>query len=277
MTTKGAIGFISYMLVWLAMAWAMFLSIRRRSGYTQLAVLVIGAAMLGYFVQNLFLFDTPATLMHFSLLAAFAVAQEFWAGEKDTRPAHSWIPQGLKDKINLRPISAAMRTSWGASILISLVSIVVVVALYTLNLRAYDASADIASFEFSRRTGTEWEERMVFVEDSVDKFPALANYPRRIFMNESTRRLPSLSEDDFQNDLELIAKIGSDALEMEPYNWRIIGLMTLLYQLAGERDEEYVKMAREHLDLMIQISPNLPNTIALSEQQEILEQRTATP
>ncbi len=70
---------------------------------------------------------------------------------------------------------------------------------------------------------------------------------------------------------------GNDALDVEPDNWRIIAMMVLLHQTAAERDEEYVAKARDGLDKMAAIAPNLPDTRILSEQQDILEQAAATP
>ena len=277
LTTKGTLGFVSYMLVWLAMAWAMFRSIRRRRGYGQLSVLIIAATMLAYFVQNLFLFDTPVTLMQFSLLAAFAVAQERWAGEGDRKRTWSWMPARLNVKLSLRPVSAALRTSWGAVFLMALVSVAVIAALYTLNLRAYNAAADIASFSPEINPRATWEERLAYAEESISTFPGLANYPRRYLIRNSFGRLPILSDEEFWSEMELMESTGNDALDAEPDNWRILAMMILLHQIAAERDDEYVAKARAGLEKMTAIAPNLPNTRILAEQQDILEGASATP
>ena len=277
LTTKGTLGFVSYMLVWLAMAWAMFRSIRRRRGYEQLSVLIIAATMLAYFVQNLFLFDTPVTLMQFSLLAAFAVAQEYWASEGERKRAQSRMPERLRGRLSLRRVSVVLRSSWGAVCLMALVSVVVIAALYALNLRAYNAAADIASFGLTSHTGVAWEERLVYAEDSIGTFPGLANYPRRHIIRDSFDRLPTLSDEEFWAEVELMESTGNDALDVEPDNWRIIAMLVLLHQTAAERDEEYVAKAREGLDKMAAIAPNLPDTRILSEQQDILEQAVAMP
>ena len=269
LTTKGTLGLVSYMLVWAAMAWAMFISIRRRRGYAQLSVLILAAAMLAYFVQNLFLFDTPVTLLQFSLLAAFAVSQEYWARERDSKTERSWIPGGL----SLRPVSAALRTSWGAVCLMAFVSVVVIAALYTLNLRAYNASVDVAEFARPR----DWDVRLEYIQDSISTFPGLANYPRRHLMRDSFDRLPSLSGDEFRGAVELMEKAGNDALEIEPDNWRIMAMMIHLYQVAAERDSEYLAKAGEHLDKMTRIAPNLPDTRILAENQDSLEAAGAAP
>ena len=274
LTTKGTLGFVSYMIVWAAMAWAMFISIKRRRDNSQLAVLILAATMLAYFVQNLFLFDTPVTLMQFSLLAAFAVAQEYWVSERDEKRAQPWISERLSGKLSLRPVSAALRTSWGAVCLMALVSVVVIGALYALNLRAYNAAADIVRFG---RTGTTWEERLVYAEESISTFPGLANYPRRHLMRDSFDRLSSLSDEEFWAAVALMENTADDALEVEPENWRFVALVIHLQHIAGQRDAEYLTKAKENLDLMAALAPNLPDTRILIETQDELEQSRATP
>ena len=271
LTTKGTLGFVSYMLVWAAMAWAMFISIRRRQGYTQLSVLIIAAAMLAYFAQNLFLFDTPVTIMQFSLLAAFAVTQEYWASERDDKRARSWIPEGLSGKLRLRPVSSALRTSWGAVGLMVLVSVVVIASLFALNLRAYEAAVEVVLFQRPPTQNASWEERLGYIDQSVSTFPGLANYPRRHLIRDSFDILPSLSDDEFWSAVELMEKTGNDALEVEPDNWRFVALMIHTYQTAAERDSEYLAKARESLDKMARIAPNLPDTRILGETQASLE------
>ncbi len=280
LTTKGTLGFVSYMLVWAAMAWAMFRSVRRRQGYEQLAVLIIAAAMLAYFVQNLFLFDTPVTIMQFALLAAFAVAQEYWAGERDDEKTQSWapkMPNALSGKFSLRPVSAALSTSWGAVGLMALVSVAVIASLYAINLRAYNAANDIVIFS-GTINDLAWEERLTYAESSVDSFPGLANYSRRYVINEGIERLSSpLSDEEFSEMVTLVESVGDDALDVEPDNWRIISLMIHFHQNASERDDAYLAKAREGLEKMAAIAPNLPDTRTLLEAQDSLEGAGATP
>ena len=71
--TKGALGLGSYMAVWLLMLWVVIRRIRRQDPALQLFTMLIGAAATGYFVQNLFLFDTPGTVGQFYLLVGFVV------------------------------------------------------------------------------------------------------------------------------------------------------------------------------------------------------------
>ena len=158
-----------------------------------------------------------------------------------------------------------------------LVSVAVVAVLYALNMRAYTAAADIAEFSFAASRGAACEERLAYAEDSVATFPGLANYPRRHIIRDSFNRLPSLSEDEFWGAVELMENTGNDALEVEPDNWRIMAMMVHLYQMAAERDSEYLAKAGESLDKMAVIAPNLPDTRILGETQASLTAAGDTP
>ena len=271
LTTKGTLGLVSYMLVWAAMVWAMFKSIRRRQGYQQIAVLIMAAAMLAYFVQNLFLFDTPVTIMQFSLLAAFAIAQEYWTDDRDDKKSQSWTAGGLGGKFSLRPVYTALRTSWGAVAVMAVMSVAVIAALYALNLRAYNAAADIATFNISSGSETTWEERVAYAEESIIGFPGLANYSRRYVIKDGIARLSQLSDEEFLDAVSLIEKIGDDALAVEPNNWRIIAVMIHFHQTASERDRAYLEDAEEGLKKIMEIAPNLPDTQILAEVQNSME------
>ena len=78
LTTKGLIGFLAYMSLWVLMATAVIRRVRVKDLDVgeQLFLMFVGAAMAAYFVQNLFLFDTPATVLQFVILLGFAAHLE---------------------------------------------------------------------------------------------------------------------------------------------------------------------------------------------------------
>jgi O-antigen ligase len=74
LTTKGTIGALAFLFMWAALAWAVIRQ-RRPAGEEALAYAILGA-LTAYFVQNLFLFDTPAALLYWVILVAWAAWQE---------------------------------------------------------------------------------------------------------------------------------------------------------------------------------------------------------
>ena len=74
LTTRGAVGLASYLSLWVLMLWTVCTRVRRLGADREVLTLVVGAAMVGYFAQNLFLFDTPTTVLQFMVLLGFAVS-----------------------------------------------------------------------------------------------------------------------------------------------------------------------------------------------------------
>ena len=158
----------------------------------------------------------------------------------------------------------------------TLTAVVVIVALFALNIRAYNAAVRVQQFG---RPGpiTTWEDRLRLIDESISTFPGLANYPRRHLIRESFDRLSSLSEDEFWATVAMIESIGDDALDVEPENWRFVAMMVHLHHIAGLRDAEYLAKAKEGLDTMATLAPNLPDTRILTETQDNLEGTSTTP
>ena len=95
LATKGALGFLSYMAIWVLMFWVVLKRARRESAADQTLTLVIGASLVGYFVQNLFLFDTATMLLQFVMLAAFVAWMETEANARDETPGRATSPRSL--------------------------------------------------------------------------------------------------------------------------------------------------------------------------------------
>ncbi len=74
LATKGALGLLAYGAAWAALAWAIVRKMRRRREEV-LAYAILGA-LAGYWVQNLFLFDTPAMMLQWTLLLSWVAGQE---------------------------------------------------------------------------------------------------------------------------------------------------------------------------------------------------------
>ncbi len=74
LASNGALGALAYLVLWGAMVWAI-LRRRRRPKEEVLAYVVLGA-LSAYFIQNLFIFDTPSTMLQLALLMAWVANQE---------------------------------------------------------------------------------------------------------------------------------------------------------------------------------------------------------
>lgn len=141
MVTKGALGVGAYMAVWLIMLWVVIRRIKEQQPALQLFTMLIGAAASAYFIQNLFLFDTPGTVGQFYLLAGFIVFIE-------TAPATALDPSatspgGLEGVPGWATRFRFLQTDQWKSAGIIVASLVAMSAIYFLTLGPYVGSKTV--------------------------------------------------------------------------------------------------------------------------------------
>ena len=270
LTTKGLIGLLSYLAIWGSMAYAVLRSLRRRSGYDQLFVGVIGAALIAYFVQNLFLFDTPATVMQFALLVSFVVAEEGWVRTQDyqIRSQESSFMSG-RLLWPLAQLSRLLTSNVGAGAVVIVVTALAITSLTLFNARSYSAAA--ATVVAIRETAS-WSDRIENYRLSIDEFPGLANYPRLLLASDAIDRMLKMTDEEFQLTVDLVAAQVAVGLEAEPQNWRLEATTAAFYQVAARRDRSYLEAARQHVDRSVELAPRTREVATVLEQQVHLEE-----
>ena len=139
LTTKGFLGFSSYVAMWLYMLWVVARRVREQSAQDQVFTLFVGAALAGYFVQNLFLFDTPGTVGQFYLLLGFVVYVD--AGSKAPQVAVRAARQAKPEGGATAPWRPNLLRS-DASMVVALLVVGALVSLtvYFVNYRPYDGA-----------------------------------------------------------------------------------------------------------------------------------------
>ena len=270
LTTKGVVGLLSYLAIWGAMAYAVLWSLRRRSGYDQLFVSVIGATLIAYFVQNLFLFDTPATVMQFALLVAFVVAEEGWVrtqGDQDRSPGRSFMSGRL-----LWPVAQLFRLltfNVGAGAVVIVVIALAITSMTLINARSYSAAA--VTVEAIRETAS-WSDRVENYRLSIDEFPGLANYPRLVLASDAIDRMLNMTDEEFQLTVDLVSAQLGVGIEAEPHNWRLEATTAAFFQVAARRDRSHLQAARQHTDRSVELAPRTREVANVLKQQERLEE-----
>ena len=260
LTTKGAVGLISYLLVWCAMALVVIRSFRAEVGYQQLFVAIFGVTLVAYFVQNLFLFDTPTTVMLFCVLAAFTVAEEqrLNADYKNPRTA----PSNRRRWMDLSGVVNALRTPLGATAIASIAAVVAIASLFLFNFKPYSAAEDI---DLAKRA-VSWEVKLELMNRGIESFPGLANYPRRELVDAAARSIKSLPEDEFREAVDRVSVAARRGLEAEPDNWRLMVSLARFYHAASEIDESYAEVSQEYVDDAAQRAPRVLKMYAASER-----------
>ena len=296
MVTKGAAGLAAYIFVWAAMAWALIRSYRRRRGLDRAFIAIVGAAMVAYFIQNLFLFDNFASTLQFSLLAAFAASEErrerTRSGEKrDTdgaKPARTrWTQRfgfGLGGVLRsptarrfglggvLRsPTATRLRSALGsapagAALAIGVAALMLAL-IFAANMRIYAAAVSVRQAEVQ----LEWTARADYYLAAFNAFPGLANYPRKLLAYDLSHRLADMSDQDFARAVEMVSSAGADGIADEPTDWVLEASLASFFQRAATRDPTLLETAAAHVDRALALAPRAKEPLNARREQERLE------
>ena len=274
LTTKGVLGLTTYLLIWLGMVAVLLASFRRRSGWHQVFIAIVGATAAAYFVQNLFLFDTTTTTLLFALLVAFLIAEERELGVQDSIDEPSerrtkLIPEGLGRRLGLATVASFHRASVGVAVVILVVSVVAGLLLF-YTFMPFSSAMTVVQGAIGQGT---WEQKEEVLTRSVSEFPGLGNYPRIILISQATEGAQEMSDEEFALAVESVGTAAEAGLDDEPQNWRIRALTAQFYQVASTRNPDYLAIAREHIDEATELAPRTREIIRISEQQEELESR----
>ena len=275
-TTTGAIGLFAYLLIWGVMGWAMLRSIKLRDGYEQLFVMVQVGVLVSYFVQNLFLFDTPATMMLFAVLLAFVVSEESWVrgqerdGLQPTSPGAAQRRAAEWDaKLGISQRLLSLPPHWRITLLAVPVSAVTIAVLLLFNIRPYMAAQEMLR---ATEMNVPWADRVLHVTRSIDGFPGLANYPRIYLAQETRHNISSMTGEEITQTMDLIGVEGARGLDVEPENWRLRYELGGVYQSAAREDPRYLAVARTHVDEAIALAPDHISIGRLKALQDRMEQ-----
>lgn len=269
LATKGALGFLSYMAIWVLMFWVVLKRARRENPADQMLTLVIGASLVGYFVQNLFLFDTATMLLQFVMLAAFVAWMEAEANaptrsRAGEEPRVSLFGRFLDRIESVRALQRDARFLYGSVAVVALV----VAAILFVNVWVLVAAQN---YRDVRVASIELEDRIEGLAESADMFPGLGNYPRRDLFDIAARELPRLPLERVEGVIQAIENEAEDALDVEPENWHLVVSLGLVYQSAVAHDQQYVALARAFTDRATGIAPGRWEVFQLRARQLSLE------
>ncbi|MBM3933396.1 MAG: O-antigen ligase family protein [SAR202 cluster bacterium] len=252
LTTKGILGLLGYMAFW---GYLVFIVVRRtrslESG-AQALVLFAGAALVAYFVQNLFLFDNVGTVAQFYLLVAFvAFVDGLFAPREEPEGAAAPVRKGAAADIPLRGLKF-LQTDGGLMTGAGIMAVLIFVAFTFYTLRPLVASQTVIKPLGSSRP---WPERLALFEESIHTFPELGNYPRRVMLERMRVEWESMSQTDARAALDLAEKEGRLGIEAEPQEWRLHNSLAGLYQVASLFDPTVIPKSRVLVEEAAALAP----------------------
>ena len=296
LTTKGAVGFLAYVALWALMFRVVVRRIRLRNPNEQVLLLFIAGAMTGYFVQNLFLFDTPATMLQFVLLLAFAAnagatldSSPAMAGRRPQaghgnrnspvsslpgrlgaliaklqKLARRWTGSRLLNRVRSVWPAQAHRSLYGRIVTFSVMLSLSLWLAYSLNYRPFVAATEVAAAQ----SETTWADAIERLERSIDGFSPLANYPRLSLFSAAKTKWDSLTEEERTAALLLAEEEAQHAFSAEPQAWRLHAALGDLYLTASVGDPTLVDRANFYVAKAIELAPETSVVLRLKEKQQ---------
>ena len=266
MVTKGIVGFTAYALLLGWMIWVLTRAVRTEQDGRFFAIF-LGAGVIAYVVQDLFLFDTPGTFLQFILLLGWVASREAQMAVQptpQTRRSKSTPSLTLGRAAKERTILAGGIISpwmqWAATVAVFLLAWT---SLYLFVYRPYRA-AQLMPVESASAT-----EFLGEAQGSFQTFPPLATLGRQILFDTLAENLPRIPKDQragLLNKLELEAEA---ALRSEPQNARLRLGLAKLYQLS--ENPSYLPLARRHVEAAQKLAPGLLGTLTAAIEQEAAE------
>lgn len=266
LSTKGLVGLLSYLAVWLALFHTVVRAGRGRDSARQIPVLFAGAALAGHFVQSLTSPDSTIGLLQFTLLFAFvaylgaAGKGRVPAAEPDARVRPPGAPPaGRRRHFAGHP---------GVRALLAAGAIVLGGACLLANQAVYSASRTVVRAVMSTEDSAVPPGRSrAYFEQAIADFAPLANYPRFVLFHHVGDRWSTLRTEHPAESEHMLALVNAEAaaaVASEPENWRIHAALARMYAEIGATEPEYRDEAKRHRDHASDLAPNRVEVLSLA-------------
>jgi O-antigen ligase len=257
LVTKGALGLIVYLGLWTVIVTTLIRK-RRPPREDVLAYAIVGA-LAGYFVQNLFLFDTPPTILQFVLLTSWVAGQrETGHGTRifDTPHDHSNTEMS---KSKLSPLAT--------SGIIIAVTIVLSISIYSINYRPFKAAQMLG--EAHRQS--DMAERLRLAQDGYDAFPPMANWARRLVMGELNEEWTRLTGNERHLALRFATAESERAAQSGVLHPLLLKNFISILQLSNQ-SPAIVAAYEPLLEQMAALAPERVYTVKLKARQQMVHE-----
>ena len=255
---QGLVGLLAYLAIFVTAGWLLYDALKRNKLDTP-AGLLTAALFVAYFVQNLFLFDMPASYMLFYAVLAWVT---FLAQEMPTvSSARSSAP--------LKRHEPPPRLSSQQLALVGMVMVGVMYSIYSFNVgplgqvtAAQAATKSIGDpAKFSEKTQAAFSRQSWLTHDVAG---SLAD----VLAQSGKARDPAYSQATEQVATQLEKEIA--ARDLDPRTYIRLGA---LYNVMGAADRSSLPKAESVLQTAIQLTPKWPENYDALAQTYLLEGR----
>ena len=281
LATKGIMGFIPYIAMWMLIGVVYIRYLRDKLNIHWDLAVFLAAASVGYFVQNLFLFDTASTSLQFYLLLSAAVLFEQVYEKQDMVTERPGVSTRLIFNLDIIKLGFNKRSGFVSKIFSNSVSMFRMPEFHVPVIFALFILVYIFSIHFpysaSHHTKKAIEQRLTSIERmyeydlAIKKFPALGTYPRIYLFMFLSNEWKVFNDDEKTAAIYLAKKHFTDAIKVEPRNWRIYLGACRVYQSASFEYPELLALCSEYLDKVDMLAPERIETYEARARQYLLE------
>lgn len=255
-TTRGVLGLLSYLALWGVMVWAVVR--RRRPPREEVLAYAVLGALAGYFVQNLFLFDTPATMLQWTLLVAWVAAQER-GGETTPSPAKGG-QAGPPEDTPLLPVP------WARAVVSLALLALLLVALIAFTYRPFRAATKVVQ---ALTAHIPLEQRLATAREGFAGFPPLADLARAWTIRALLLSWPNLNPQEREQAAAFILSEAYQVLRSDPHDARVLMLLIFFLQQTAASPED-LPAVDALLAQLRTVAPGRPETYQLLANQALL-------
>ncbi|MDD4996343.1 MAG: O-antigen ligase family protein, partial [Patescibacteria group bacterium] len=247
---SGPFGLVSYLSIFGAIFWLIYKKTKRGdTSKKNISLVILGLMFLAYFIQNLFVFDTPAPLIifYFSLGLVYFIASDTW---------RSNLPTDLPKEVRPRAGSR-----FPLPVLVLLVVVISPAMMYKFNFEPFQQSRlgakawNAAKVDFN--TALYWYQK------ALSK-PCFTNLDTRVYLAQMIAQGHNdIGEKTTQDDLQILG-LGTELAISEykkntqehPWDARYWLYLGQLYGLGVKYDRSYIAEAKRVLNKALSLSPN---------------------
>ena len=219
----------------------------------------VGAALTGYFVQNMATPDSVAGSLQFILLLAFVACPET-TGSDRRRPG-----QGGRTRLPASFLAGKLARfvgSHGARVSLVAGAIAFAGAGLFANKVIYSSAraAKVADTSATDPASLPDDRTRIHLERAINGFEPLANYPGQVLFHYASERwahLRARNPDEAGQLLAMVNAEASTAVENEPRNWWIYMALVPFHAAVAATDPEYGDTAKRCFDRVPELAPHI--------------------
>jgi hypothetical protein len=263
LATHGVIGTLSFAALWLALLWALVR--RRRPPKEEILAYGVLGALAGFFVQNLFLFYTPAALLYWVVLVAWVAGQETKLDSGLERGAVTPGPAAAH-RGSRHGCGRLVSSPWVPAALTVALIPAIGYAMYHLVYIPYSANQ---TFMQAYTGASPLAQRLVLASRSFNSSPGMSNLPKELMFGLLWDNLERFSAEERRQIAAFVFYETQRTLEQDPRN--VLVVASGIGILQPDASPEGLKRLDPLLRHLRENAPERVYTYALSANQEFLK------